>query len=124
MYNKEIWDSFFEGVLEGVDEMLSNQLTEARLGKTIDWAEQDDHNYYLTINAAGFSKEDIEIETTGRVITVKGKSSHERVKNSLDYYFTAPKAINGGKIKADLENGLLVVTIPKDQPESIKIKVN
>jgi HSP20 family molecular chaperone IbpA len=105
--------------------MFDSILKEKGLGTPVDYADEDAKNYYITIQAAGYKKDDIKVTVEGRCVKVLGKSSHDRMRGSLDYYFTAPKPIETIGIDADLKDGVLTVMIPKqekEQPIQIEIK--
>lgn len=115
--NNDLFD-FFMG-----DSMITSLLND-NTTKPIEFADEDAKAYHLIIQAAGFKKEDIVINVEGRKLKITGTSSHEKVERSLNYHFIPPKAIQTSNIEAHLEDGILTVTIPKDEPESLNIKIS
>jgi HSP20 family protein len=123
---KDLIDGFFEGIEEGLkewDAVLRSHYTENKLGTPVDFVDEDDQNYYMTIQAAGFKKEDINLTVDSRTISVKGESSHDKISNKVNYYFTAPKNIQQTNVSAHLEHGVLTVTIPKAEKDIIRIEI-
>jgi HSP20 family protein len=104
--------------------MLESLLMDSSNNSKQKFADEDAKNFYMTMEVPGFKKEDLAITAEGRKVRVEGKSSHEKLESSIDYYFVAPKAIKQSNIQAHLEDGILTVTIPKDEPESFKIEIN
>lgn len=115
--NNELFDLFMG------DSMITSFLNDNNT-KAIQFADEDSKAYHLTIEAAGFKKEDIVINVEGRKLKITGTSSHEKVERSLNYHFTPPKPIQTSNIEAHLEDGILSITIPKDEPESLNIKIS
>ena len=80
----------------------------------------------------GVSKEGISVDVKGRVLTLKGERSadnevkeesyfrRERVYGRFERSFTLPAEIDAEKVKAEYNDGVLKVTLPK--PESYKPK--
>jgi len=81
---------------------------------------------------AGVPSKDVEVHIEDGVLTIKAESSEEKeTKNeykssSYSYYYTA--ALSGGqwdKADAEIENGVVTVTIPKTEavrPRKITVK--
>ena len=80
----------------------------------------------------GVSKKDIEIDIKDRVLTLKGERSADNEVNEDNYYrrertygrfersFTLPANVDSDKIKADYNDGVLKIEVPK--PENQKPK--
>jgi len=89
---------------------------------------EDDDGFEVEMAAPGFNKEDFKIELNNSVLSV---SSEKEVKNetkegqqftrkefsyqSFSRSFTLPNIVEGDKISAKYENGLLVISIPKKE---------
>lgn len=81
---------------------------------------------------AGVKADDVEVHIEDGVLTVKAQAKKEekeedmQSRSSYYYYYTA--ALSGGqwdKAQADIENGVVTVTIPKAEaakPRKIKVK--
>jgi HSP20 family molecular chaperone IbpA len=100
-----------------------SEIQESNLGTPVDTAEETDTGYRFTINAAGFKKDEINISTEGKVVSVEGTST--RFKNKLNCYFTAPRKIDTAKIEAVLEDGVLEISVPflVEPKTSVKVVV-
>jgi HSP20 family protein len=95
----------------------------------MDLVEEGDH-YVLRADLPGLSEKDVHIEVDGNVLTVSGERSAEREQRKEGYYrverasghfsrsLTLPEGVDPEQIKANVENGVLEVTIPK--PEQSK----
>lgn len=95
----------------------------------------DDKNYLLELSLPGFKKEDVNINVENDVLTIKG----ERKKNDkLNYQyngtffgefeksFDLPEDILNDKIEASFNNGILSISIPKNEKARVSkmIKIN
>lgn len=73
---------------------------------------------------AGVPANNVEVHIEDGVLTIKAEL--EEKERSYQYYYTA--ALSGGqwdKAEADIENGIVTVTIPKQEsarPQKIKVK--
>jgi HSP20 family protein len=105
------------------DSMFKVLLTETGLGEPIDSAAQTNNAYVFSIELPGFRKEELSISALGKTITVTGTSA--RTKQSINKYFTGPKAINPKAVSARLEHGILEVTAPflEDTGAAVKIEI-
>ena len=92
-------------------------------------------NYVVKANIPGFSKDQIEINATGSVLTIKGhyekseekkEENHikkERVESSFQRSVSLPLTIVADKIKASIKDGVLEVCVPKEAPKSNRIAI-
>ncbi|MGI5918818.1 MAG: Hsp20/alpha crystallin family protein [Christensenellales bacterium] len=93
---------------------------------------ETDDAYLLEIEMPGVKKEDIELICEGDVLTiaVKGRElenasgyvMRERLYGEMKRGFIL-KNIDGSTISAKLENGVLLVTLPKKKRESGRIHI-
>ncbi len=86
----------------------------------------------------GLNKEDFKIELNDNYLTVSGERKFTDDKKDRTYHsiethygsfsrsFTLPENVDGGKINAKYNNGILELNIPKDEKKALKqtIKVN
>jgi HSP20 family protein len=92
--------------------------------------------FIVEADVPGMKKEDVQIEVADNVVTVKGERRSEREENQKDYHvsertfgsFRRSVAIPGGfagdKVAAKFENGVLTITLPKqEEKKSRKIEV-
>ena len=99
---------------------------------------QDEDNIYILAPIAGTAPADIDVQITDEVVTIRGqrKSGH-KASDEMHFVqecywgpfsrtFVLPIAVNSEKAKAQLKNGLLQITIPKDaksKTKSLKIEM-
>ncbi len=125
------WDPLRE-----LDELADrvNSLWEANLnGGLHGWApladvEETDDAYVVEIDLPGVKRDDIDIQLTDRQLTVSGEiKEKERVGilrrrtrrvGQFHYSVTLPADIDGDKVSAHLDDGVLTVRVPK--PEQAK----
>lgn len=106
------------------------------------WAPRTDmvetsDNYVIRLDLPGMKKEDLHINLQDRQLSVSGERHHEqqnedsefvRVERSFGRFyrsFTLPRTVKESDIKANYENGVLTITVPKaeeSKPRQIKIK--
>lgn len=88
---------------------------------------EDDGEYVLRADLPGVSEADIKIELEDNVLTVAGERRSEReerrdgyhrverVSGSFSRTLRLPEGVDPESVRADLENGVLEVRIPKPQ---------
>lgn len=81
--------------------------------------------FLITADVPGVREEDLDVSITGSVLSVSGKReedvrdegphyfSSERSYGSFCRSFTLPDGCDAENVKADLKNGVLMVTVPK-----------
>ncbi|MEJ7643938.1 MAG: Hsp20/alpha crystallin family protein [Chryseolinea sp.] len=99
---------------------------------------ENDKAYEIHVAVPGLSKEDFKIDLNDNFLTVSGerKFSKERTGNNLHVVetqygnfgrsFALPENVDASNINAAYNNGILVITLPKDEKKILKatIKVN
>ena len=98
---------------------------------------EEDKQYLLTADIPGVNRKDIEITLEEGVLTVKGERNTETAVSAAGYrrrerthgtfmrQFTLPDTVNATSISAAAKDGVLEITIPKqDKPEARKITVS
>jgi HSP20 family protein len=96
--------------------------------------EETDDAWKVDLELPGVAKKDIEVETHGRTVVIHGERKDKertgvmrqrrRVTGSFRYEVTLPGDLDLDAIEASLDDGELVVTIPKavaEQPRKVKI---
>ena len=91
----------------------------------------------LTIDVPGLSKEDLDITVASNIVTIKGARKAEETSDDECYYckesyhgsferqIQLPENVQSEKASAKLDQGVLILTIPKTEPQSsFKIAVN
>lgn len=88
--------------------------------KVNNWKE-DENNYYMNFDLPGFSKDDIELTIEKDMISLSAKNKNRR---EVQYMISSPAGIDTKGITANLENGVLSITLPKAEqakPRQIQI---
>ena len=85
----------------------------------------------------GIQEKDIELNVAGNRLTISGKREEEKIQDdeichlvertygSFNRTITLPEDVDANKIKAQLKEGVLTVTVPKSpeiQPKKIEVK--
>ncbi|KAI4350592.1 hypothetical protein L6164_005037 [Bauhinia variegata] len=107
------------------------------LSTPTDWKETKDEHVFIT-ELPGLKKEHVNVGVDeGRVLQISGERNldanddgknnkwHclERFRGKFQRRFRLPQNAKLDQVKASLENGLLVVTIPKEEPKKPQSKV-
>ncbi len=99
---------------------------------------ENEKAFELHVEVPGMNKEDFNIEVNDNYLTVSGERKFSSEKNEKDFQsietrygsfsrsFTLPENVTSDKINAKYNNGILELTIPKDEKKLLKksIKVN
>lgn len=102
----------------------------------LDMHETDDQ-VVVEASIPGVKLEEIDIQVTGNVLTIKGERKEEKTEEKANYIYreqafgsfcrsvTLPSDIDVEKAQAQFEHGVLTLTLPKVEavkPKSIKVK--
>ncbi len=94
--------------------------------------------FHITAELPQVKKEDIKVSVDNRVLTLKGERHQEKESKDKRYHrversygsfmrtFALPDNVDEAKVKADIKDGVLDVTLPKMEqarPRSVDIKV-
>lgn len=99
---------------------------------------ENDSAYEIHVAVPGISKEDFTVDLNDNFLTISGerKFSKEKKENNLHVVetqygnfsrsFSLPENVDASKINAKYNNGILEITVPKDEKKVLKtsIKVN
>jgi HSP20 family protein len=99
---------------------------------------ENESSYEVHLAVPGVNKEDFKIEVNDNYLTVSGERKFTNEKKERNYHsvetqygsfsrsFTLPENVDGTKINAKYNNGILELVIPKDEKKVLKqmIKVN
>lgn len=103
----------------------------------MDYAETD-KEIVVTAELPGVAAEDVEISLSDRTLRIRGEKKSERDEEKANYRLTersygsferamsVPEGIDADKVKAEFDNGVLKVTLPKNeamQAQSRKIEI-
>lgn len=94
--------------------------------------------YEVQLAVPGLNKEDFNLEVNDNYLTISGERKFQNEKKDKNYHsiethygsfsrsFTLPENVDASKINARYNNGILEVTIPKDEKKVLKqtIKVS
>ncbi|HEY3311329.1 MAG TPA: Hsp20/alpha crystallin family protein [Anaerolineales bacterium] len=98
---------------------------------------QDSDNVFVKAVLPGVKPEQVQISVTSDVLSLKGEFTHESEQKEVTYHIREkrygaferslrlPAEVQTDKAKAEFENGILTVTLPKAEavkPKSITIK--
>jgi HSP20 family protein len=98
-------------------------------------AEKDD--FIVRANVPGLKPEDLRVEVVDNTVTISGEISSEQKTEQENYLlqerrygqfsrsFTLPTSLNSAKAEATIENGVLVLRLPKAEearPKAITVK--
>lgn len=98
---------------------------------------QTDNEVVVKAAVPGFKADEVQINVTGDVLTIKGESKHEEEKKDRSWQIrehrwgafersiTLPTGVISDRATADFENGILTITLPKSEkvkPRTITVK--
>jgi HSP20 family protein len=102
----------------------------------VDMFEKDD-KVVIKAELPGLDKKDVSLDLQNGVLTLKGERKHENEVKEENFYrremsygkfvrsFSLPVDVDADQIKAEFQNGLLTVEVPKPEEHKPKqIKVN
>ena len=91
---------------------------------------ENDNEYKLDIELAGFSKDDIKIELSDGYLTISANKTENTEKSEGDKYirrersvkslkrsFLVEDLVDEDKISAKMQDGILHLTLPKKEPQ-------
>ena len=93
---------------------------------------EDQDNFRIEVAAPGFDKKDFNINIENEVLTISSEKQFEDSKEgetssrrefaygAFQRSFTLPKSVDSDKIKANYENGVLNISIPKKEESKAK----
>jgi HSP20 family protein len=98
---------------------------------------QTDNEVVVKVALPGFKAEEVQINVTGDVLTLRGELKREEEKKdkawhirehrwgSFERSIALPTEVRADKANADFENGILTITLPKAEavkPRTISVK--
>lgn len=98
----------------------------------VGYTKQNDDSYELAFEVVGHSKDDISIDVEGNLLKIKAETKIEEdsiIKNlvsTLDHSIRVSDKFDLTKTSAEVENGILLITIPKKEEakqKKISVKV-
>jgi HSP20 family protein len=103
----------------------------------VDVVENDEH-YLVSCEVPGMSESDIDVQLADNVLTIKGTKKEKEEESDKRWFkretwygsfqrtIPLPAGIESDKIEAVLENGMLMLTLPKKEevkPKQISVRV-
>ncbi|KAM1612782.1 hypothetical protein PS2_001381 [Malus domestica] len=132
-FSLDIWDPF-EGFGALANIPSSAGETTAIANTRIDWKETPEAHIFKA-DLPGIKKEEVKVEVEdGRVLQISGERSREqeekndkwhRVERSSGRFmrrFRLPENAKLDQVKAAMENGVLTVTVPKEEEKKPEVK--
>jgi HSP20 family protein len=98
----------------------------------VGYTKQNDDSFELAFDVVGHSKDNISIDVEGNLLKIKAETTYEEgsiLKNlvsTLDHSIRISTTYDLTKTSAEVENGLLLITIPKKEEakqKKISVKV-
>lgn len=98
----------------------------------VGYTKQNDDSYQLAFNVTGIRKEDVSIDVEGNLLKIKGETKYKEdsiLKNlvsSVDHNIRISSNYDISQTSAEVENGILLITIPKKEEakqKKISVKV-
>nr|Q05832.1 RecName: Full=18.3 kDa class I heat shock protein; AltName: Full=HSP 18.3 [Oxybasis rubra]CAA37864.1 heat-shock protein [Oxybasis rubra] len=132
----EIWDPFFglPSTLSTVPRSETAAETAAFANARIDWKETPEAHVFKA-DLPGVKKEEVKVEVEdGNVLRISGQRAREkeekndtwhRVERSSGQFmrkFRLPENAKVDQVKAGMENGVLTVTVPKNEAPKPQVK--
>jgi HSP20 family protein len=110
--------------------------TGALLAPRLDVRETD-NEFRISVELPGVTEDEVEVNVDNDLLTVRAEKKEEREVERADQHITErrfgvfqrtlrlPEAVDPNQIKAELENGVLQITVPKsqDQGRSRRVQV-
>ncbi|XP_059626627.1 18.2 kDa class I heat shock protein-like [Cornus florida] len=128
----DIWDPFFTSSVANIP--ASARETSAFANTRIDWKETPEAHIFKA-DLPGLKKEEVKVEVEeGRILQISGERSKEqeekndkwhRVERSSGKFlrrFRLPESAKMDQVKASMENGVLTVTVPKEEVKKPEVK--
>lgn len=126
----DVWDP-----LEGFPFSTANAGDSSAIANTrVDWKETPQAHVF-SVDLPGLKKEDVKVEVEdGRVLQISGEKTKEqeqkddrwhRVERSTGKFmrrFRLPENAKMDQVKAAMENGVLTVTVPKEEDKKPQVK--
>ena len=110
---------------------MDNEAGMGMWNPAVDLYEKDDH-FVIKAELPGVNKKDITIDLKDRVLTLSGQRSYDNEVKEENYYrrersygkfqraFTLPADVDSDKIKAEFNDGLLQIEVPKPEQQKPK----
>ncbi|XP_034703405.1 17.3 kDa class I heat shock protein-like [Vitis riparia] len=135
-FSLDIWDPFegfpFSTTLSNIPNTISE--TSAFANTRVNWKETP-VTHVFKADLPGLKKEEVKVEVEeGRVLQISGERSKEQEENNDKWHrverssrkflcrFRLPEDAKMDEVKASIENGVLIVTVPKEEVKKVEVK--
>ncbi|KQK22411.1 17.4 kDa class I heat shock protein [Brachypodium distachyon] len=133
-FSLDLWDPFSFGSGSGSIFPRTGSETASFAGARIDWKETPEAHVFKA-DVPGLKKEEVKVEIEdGNVLQISGERSREHEEKSDTWHrverssgkflrrFRLPDNAKTEQIKAAMENGVLTVTVPKEEAKKTDVK--
>ncbi|KAJ4780276.1 hypothetical protein LUZ62_064533 [Rhynchospora pubera] len=133
-FSLDLWDPFQGLPFNSLRSLSTTNDTDAFINARIDWKETPEAHVFKA-DLPGVKKEEVKVEVEeGRVLKISGDRSQEkeekndkwhRVERSSGKFlrsFRLPDNAKVDQVKAAIENGVLTVTVPKEEVKKPEVK--
>lgn len=122
-YRSNLWNnrSLASSLWQEMDQLYN----ERNSSTSHEVSETEDH-FLLSIDLPGMKRDDLQIEVQSGVLTISGERAREP-KRTFKRSFTLPESVQGDRIEARYEDGVLELYLPKAaeaQPRKIQIQTD
>lgn len=103
---------------------------------TVDIYSEDDKHMVVEMQAPGFSEDDLSIDVRNGVLEIRGEASNKESSgdkkrsyimreshSSFARRVVLPEGANADNITAELDKGVLKITVPVERPEAKHIRI-
>jgi HSP20 family protein len=120
-----------------IDRMFSDTMTRSggsQFMPRVDIVENE-KTYEIHVAVPGMNKEDFQLEVKDNFLTVSGERKFETEKKEANWHsietqfgsfsrtFSLPENVDSAKINAKYNNGILEVSLPKDEKKALKTTI-
>ncbi|KAK1408429.1 hypothetical protein QVD17_40195 [Tagetes erecta] len=131
-FSLDIWDPIFNTSIANIPDGARE--TSAFANAQIDWKETPEAHVFKA-DVPGLKKEEVKVEMhEGRILQISGERSKENEEKNDKWHrverrsgkfvrrFKLPENAKVDEVKANMENGVLTVTVPKHEVKKPEVK--
>jgi HSP20 family protein len=138
-FSLDLWDPFQGFPLDSLRSISTANDANTFVNARIDWKETPEAHIFKA-DLPGVKKEEVKVEVEeGRVLKISGERSREKEERNEKWHrmerstgkflrrFRLPDNAKADQVKAGMENGVLTVTVPKEEvkkPEAKAIEIS
>ncbi|XP_021716605.1 LOW QUALITY PROTEIN: class I heat shock protein-like [Chenopodium quinoa] len=136
-YELSLYQTFdpLDGFFSTIANVPSAEDTSAIVSTRVDWKETPEAHIFKAIDLPGMKKEEVKVEVEeGRVLQISGERTKEKEEQNDRWHrmerssgkfvrrFRLPENAKMDEVKASMENGVLTVTVPKEEVKKPEVK--